>query len=621
MASKKCVVVWEWETNDPGIFVPYHEKASNLIEQEKCLGSSLVSLSKLGNPFSAWTIDLTSMTQKSSYFGRLRKVKRSLYPDDCLIAFGIVWEFHSDLGWQQFGVLTSSCIEDGYNTGTNDIDLKRFGHLNISISLTSMVAVNKKFQRASKLRRRQVKVPYIGGSVGPVLKFGHREIVSLKKSKLNEAAGNTENAVNGNIIAGARIVKPLSSTFGYQPDVRRHLNSDDVPFAKNIAWEWKDDAGWQHFDEETVCELEKCYKNGDATLNLLYTSLAIPNTVYFASMTQRNQIYGTVRDIRRRLMIKPCAIVKEDFSESKGFHSGRENLTTQARVAAPLKEAVRHVFASKFDNEADRDDSMEQEDDLLFESNSSEEYANQQAKNKDPPRSQTKETKTYILKKIPVTHPVLRKYCEPCDSVDEDEQCCICLDELRITSSSFGAASSNSVIKLQGCGHKFHEYCLVQCYDNGPKADSIQCPVCKIIYGVKQGNQPPGQMTVARIPGSVPGYNGYGCIQITYNIQPGIQGPAHPNPGRPYHLNGFPRVAYLPDNDKGRKVLQLLQTAWNRKLIFTIGTSVTNGTKDAVVWNEIHHKTEAFSNSSGHGYPDPNYLDNVLEELKLQGVF
>ncbi|XP_065054512.1 probable E3 ubiquitin-protein ligase DTX2 isoform X2 [Rhopilema esculentum] len=496
MASKKCVVVWEWETNDPGIFVPYHEKASNLIEQEKCLGSSLVSLSKLGNPFSAWTIDLTSMTQKSSYFGRLRKVKRSLYPDDCLIAFGIVWEFHSDLGWQQFGVLTSSCIEDGYNTGTNDIDLKRFGHLNISISLTSMVAVNKKFQRASKLRRRQVKVPYIGGSVGPVLKFGHREIVSLKKSKLNEAAGNTENAVNGNIIAGARIVKPLSSTFGYQPDVRRHLNSDDVPFAKNIAWEWKDDAA-----------------------------------------------------------------------------------------------------------------------------NSSEEYANQQAKNKDPPRSQTKETKTYILKKIPVTHPVLRKYCEPCDSVDEDEQCCICLDELRITSSSFGAASSNSVIKLQGCGHKFHEYCLVQCYDNGPKADSIQCPVCKIIYGVKQGNQPPGQMTVARIPGSVPGYNGYGCIQITYNIQPGIQGPAHPNPGRPYHLNGFPRVAYLPDNDKGRKVLQLLQTAWNRKLIFTIGTSVTNGTKDAVVWNEIHHKTEAFSNSSGHGYPDPNYLDNVLEELKLQGVF
>lgn len=41
---------------------------------------------------------------------------------------------------------------------------------------------------------------------------------------------------------------------------------------------------------------------------------------------------------------------------------------------------------------------------------------------------------------------------------------------------------------------------------------------------------------------------------------------------------------------------------------------------DTVVWNEIHHKTEPFSNISGHGYPDPNYLDNVLKELSIQGV-
>ena len=33
-----------------------------------------------------------------------------------------------------------------------------------------------------------------------------------------------------------------------------------------------------------------------------------------------------------------------------------------------------------------------------------------------------------------------------------------------------------------------------------------------------------------------------------------------------------------------------------------------------------HHKTESTSNYSGHGYPDPNYLDNVLMELSLQGV-
>ena len=67
-------------------------------------------------------------------------------------------------------------------------------------------------------------------------------------------------------------------------------------------------------------------------------------------------------------------------------------------------------------------------------------------------------------------------------------------------------------------------------------------------------------------------------------------------------------------------MLRLLKEAWNRKLIFTVGTSVTSGTQNAVVWNEIHHKTEGFSNTSGHGYPDPNYLDNVLGELKVHGV-
>ena len=68
------------------------------------------------------------------------------------------------------------------------------------------------------------------------------------------------------------------------------------------------------------------------------------------------------------------------------------------------------------------------------------------------------------------------------------------------------------------------------------------------------------------------------------------------------------------------QVLNLLKEGWRRRLIFTIGTSSTTGEQDTVVWNEIHHKTEAFSNHMGHGFPDPNYLDNVLAELAAQGV-
>lgn len=67
------------------------------------------------------------------------------------------------------------------------------------------------------------------------------------------------------------------------------------------------------------------------------------------------------------------------------------------------------------------------------------------------------------------------------------------------------------------------------------------------------------------------------------------------------------------------QVLRLLKEAWRRRLVFTIGTSVTSGMPDVVTWNEIHHKTE-WKNISGHGYPDPQYLDNILKELALQGV-
>jgi len=66
-------------------------------------------------------------------------------------------------------------------------------------------------------------------------------------------------------------------------------------------------------------------------------------------------------------------------------------------------------------------------------------------------------------------------------------------------------------------------------------------------------------------------------------------------------------------------VLKLLITAFRRRLTFTVGQSVTTGEADTVVWNEIHHKTET-TNANGHGYPDPNYLTNVVAELAAQGV-
>ena len=70
-SSGKYVVVWEWETNDPGIFAPYDEEASNFIELEMNRGRQNADLSHVNDSQSAWTVDFSSMTQISSYYGKL----------------------------------------------------------------------------------------------------------------------------------------------------------------------------------------------------------------------------------------------------------------------------------------------------------------------------------------------------------------------------------------------------------------------------------------------------------------------------------------------------------------------------------------------------------------------
>ncbi|KTG36832.1 hypothetical protein cypCar_00007882 [Cyprinus carpio] len=220
---------------------------------------------------------------------------------------------------------------------------------------------------------------------------------------------------------------------------------------------------------------------------------------------------------------------------------------------------------------------------------------------------------------------VIKKYMEEVPVVP-DEDCIICMERLscpsgyEVPAECSQSLQPNTVGKLTKCGHTFHMLCMLAMYNNGTKDGSLQCPSCKMIYGEKTGTQPKGKMEIYSIPQSLPGHPDCGTIQIIYNIPPGIQGPEHPNPGQPYTCRGFPRFCFLPDNDKGRKVLELLKVAWTRRLIFTVGTSSTTGEPDTVIWNEIHHKTEMMSNVSGHGYPDPNYLDNVLSELASQGV-
>jgi hypothetical protein len=70
----------------------------------------------------------------------------------------------------------------------------------------------------------------------------------------------------------------------------------------------------------------------------------------------------------------------------------------------------------------------------------------------------------------------------------------------------------------------------------------------------------------------------------------------------------------------GRQVLALLRRAFDQRLTFTVGTSITTGMSDCVIWNGIHHKTSPAGGPARFGYPDPGYLGRVRDELKAKGI-
>jgi len=109
-----------------------------------------------------------------------------------------------------------------------------------------------------------------------------------------------------------------------------------------------------------------------------------------------------------------------------------------------------------------------------------------------------------------------------------------------------------------------------------------------------------------------------GTIIIDFDFMNGFQGDDHPNPGDSY--KGTSRTAYLPDNVDGRKILELFKIAWERRVMFRIGTSVTTGEENTVIYNGIHIKTNTKGGTSKYGYPDPTYFTRVQEELSKFGI-
>lgn len=198
--------------------------------------------------------------------------------------------------------------------------------------------------------------------------------------------------------------------------------------------------------------------------------------------------------------------------------------------------------------------------------------------------------------------------------LDAKETCVLCLEEF--------TSSDDIVIPAKCKGHFFHRKCPTS---STSIADYISksgtCPVCKTEYATcEMGPMPPGTMTVVYLNSSLPGFDAdSGTIQIMFNFPPGIQQHVHQNPFQPYA--GDSRVAYLPNTPMGQYVLRLFRKAWDRKVLFTIGRSLSLDADNRIIYNGIHMKTVK-TRVVGYpwGYPDDTYLDRVTDEFKQKGI-
>jgi deltex-like protein len=189
--------------------------------------------------------------------------------------------------------------------------------------------------------------------------------------------------------------------------------------------------------------------------------------------------------------------------------------------------------------------------------------------------------------------------------ISHDKDCPICFEPL---------SSESLVARIKVCGHDFHQHCILNTLSHDSK-----CPLCRSVVGKKlQGRSPSGTMRVEILKGTpCPGFpNAHNTIRIHYNMPGGIQACYHYHPGVPYPETW--RIAYLPDTPHGRTVLTRLQYAFLHGLTFAVGTSVTTGVSDVITWTSIHHKTSLTGGE--HGFPDPNYIDNVNGSLDALNV-
>ncbi|EHA97654.1 Protein deltex-1 [Heterocephalus glaber] len=584
------VVVWEW-LNEHSRWRPYTATVCHHIEnvlKEDARGS--VVLGQVDAHLVPYVIDLQSMHQFRQDTGTMRPVRRNFYDPSSAPGKGIVWEWENDGGaWTAYDMDICITIQNAYEKQHPWLDLSSLGFCYL-IYFNSMSQMNRQTRRRRRLRRRlDLAYPLTVGS-----------IPKSQSWPVGASSGQPCSCQHFTCVSSFKPGKTLPMTDGETKAQHLHCPGPERPRAPALL----------------PTSLWNCVQGlqvTDAPLLVTWPPVLSPGTASpwgsgVGAQGQRYRRDGDVSGLESScgLFSCPCrvpALPVKNLNGTGPVHPALAGipgiLLCAAGLPVCLTRAPKPILHPPPVSKSD-------------------------VKPVPGVPGVCRKTKKKHLKKSKNPEDVVRRYMQKVKN-PPDEDCTICMERL-VTASGYEGVLRHKGVRpelvgrLGRCGHVYHLLCLVAMYSNGNKDGSLQCPTCKAIYGEKTGTQPPGKMEFHLIPHSLPGFSDTQTIRIVYDIPTGIQGPEHPNPGKKFTARGFPRHCYLPNNDKGQKVLRLLITAWERRLIFTIGTSNTTGESDTVVWNEIHHKTEFGSNLTGHGYPDASYLDNVLAELTAQGV-
>ncbi|XP_053187436.1 probable E3 ubiquitin-protein ligase DTX2 isoform X1 [Scomber japonicus] len=611
--SQPMIAVWEWQ-DDQGYWRPYSGQVSAYIE--RCLsprghrgggpGSTSICLGQSDPSLSPYLIDIPSLKQFRQDTGKTRSVRRSLFAQSSGLGSGVYWEWVNDEGgWTPYETRTSILLEHSYQARQGTADLGPHGY-NYIVDLTSLTQVNKSsgFRRQV---RRQCNLPY------PLASFGPPAIPSAPACSCQQCLSHSSTgpipsrsrhsfssgSLNRPSLQGTGRAAAAHPTSVYSPYPRRPLS------VGGMSW----GSPWPPPASGSQLSAAPLLTSSTSANGLSVPSISVQlngSTSVSSALAGMASILMSAVGLGVHFTTAPLPQQQQQQQQQQQLQQPQpqqlqQQLQQQQQQPAPFSLPPPLLPPASRPSKPHSSSS----------SSSSVRRAKRQHRRASAQRPED----------------VIQRYMEVVAGVP-DEDCIICMDQLsnpsgyEMPSTDEGGPNilPDTVGKFIKCGHTLHMLCMLAMYNNGTKDGSLQCPSCKTIYGEKTGTQPKGKMEIYSVAQSLPGHPDCGTIQIIYSIPPGLQGPEHPNPGQPYTCRGFPRFCFLPDNDKGRKVLELLKVAWMRRLIFTVGTSSTTGEPDTVVWNGIHHKTEMMSNLSGHGYPDPNYLDNVLSELASQGV-